>query len=149
MIVSPEPIFEIDVADHYDELDSFYRELWGEHVHHGLWVKGTESAESAVEGLGRLICDWGGIQAGTSVCDVGCGYGALARQLVRETGARVTAITLSRVQYEYAKARDPGGNPQYVFGNWLNLDLPPEHFDTVIACESFEHMTDKPKAFRH
>lgn len=25
-----------DVADHYDELDSVYRAIWGEHVHHGL-----------------------------------------------------------------------------------------------------------------
>lgn len=147
MIISPEPIFETDVADHYDELDSFYRELWGEHVHHGLWVRGTKSPESAVCRLGTWIRDWGGIEVGTSVCDVGCGYGALARQLVQEAGANVTAITLSRVQYEYAKSRDPSGNPRYVCGNWLRVSLLPESFDTVIACESFEHMTDKAKAF--
>jgi tocopherol O-methyltransferase len=147
MIISPEPIFEADVADHYDELDSFYRELWGEHVHHGLWLRGTTSAESAVRHLGTWIRDWGGIEVGTSVCDVGCGYGALARQLVQEAGAQVTAITLSRVQYEYAQSRDPSGNPRYVCANWLRVSLLPESFDTVIACESFEHMTDKAQAF--
>lgn len=147
MIISPEPILEADVADHYDELDPFYRELWGEHVHHGLWVRGTTSAESAVCRLGSRIRQWGGIEAGTHVCDVGCGYGALARQLVQEAGAKVIAITLSRVQFEYAQSRDPSGNPRYVCGDWLRVSLPPESFDTVIACESFEHMTDKAQAF--
>jgi tocopherol O-methyltransferase len=28
------------VARHYDTLDRFYREIWGEHVHHGLWRGG-------------------------------------------------------------------------------------------------------------
>ena len=37
-----------DVAGHYDELDPFYRRLWGEHIHHGLWVHGRETAEQAV-----------------------------------------------------------------------------------------------------
>ncbi len=26
------------IADHYDALDPFYRSVWGEHVHHGLWT---------------------------------------------------------------------------------------------------------------
>src|SRR5205085_1479125 len=36
------------VARHYDELDHFYRNIWGEHVHHGLWRRGDESPEIAV-----------------------------------------------------------------------------------------------------
>ena len=40
-----------DVARHYDELDVFYREFWGEHVHHGLWRTGTESPEVATRQL--------------------------------------------------------------------------------------------------
>ena len=31
-------------ASHYDDLDQFYREIWGEHVHHGVWFTGKESA---------------------------------------------------------------------------------------------------------
>ena len=30
------------VAVHYDTLDQFYREIWGEHVHHGYWRTGHE-----------------------------------------------------------------------------------------------------------
>ena len=37
MIIPLESMGLASVADHYDELDDFYREIWGEHVHHGLW----------------------------------------------------------------------------------------------------------------
>jgi tocopherol O-methyltransferase len=33
------------VALHYDELDHFYRDVWGDHVHHGLWLRGDEARE--------------------------------------------------------------------------------------------------------
>ena len=37
------------VAAHYDELDAFYREVWGEHVHHGYWASGRETPEAAAD----------------------------------------------------------------------------------------------------
>ena len=39
------------VAAHYDELDPFYREVWGLHVHHGYWRTGSETPEAAMEAL--------------------------------------------------------------------------------------------------
>ena len=44
MIVPRDPQSAAAVADHYDELDPFYREIWGEHVHHGYWATGRETA---------------------------------------------------------------------------------------------------------
>ena len=35
------------VAAHYDELDPFYREIWGEHVHHGYWATRSTSASAS------------------------------------------------------------------------------------------------------
>jgi len=26
-----------EVASHYNDLDQYYRQIWGEHVHHGYW----------------------------------------------------------------------------------------------------------------
>lgn len=34
---------EAGVAGHYDALDVFYRDLWGERLHHGLWLTGRET----------------------------------------------------------------------------------------------------------
>ena len=95
MIASSHTIDSSDVADHYDELDQFYREIWGEHIHHGLWLAGSESSALAVVQLVQLVAEKARIGIGSHVCDIGCGYGAAARLLVRQMGAKVTAITVS------------------------------------------------------
>jgi tocopherol O-methyltransferase len=136
------------VARHYDELDVFYREIWGEHVHHGLWLTGAERAERAVTQLIERVAERARIRAGSSVCDVGCGYGATARLLAERFGALVTAISIAPRQIEYACSRTPKSqNPAYVLGDWLNNDFPTASFDAVIAIESTEHMNDKQRAF--
>jgi len=146
------------VALHYDELDVFYREVWGEHVHHGLWLGGAESAERAVIQLIEHIAARAHIRDGDAVCDVGCGYGATARLLAREFGAVVTGISITPRQIEYAREvrhtlqsvaqRHPESqNPSYRLGDWLTNDFPPDTFDAVIAIESTEHMSDKQRAF--
>lgn len=137
-----------DVARHYDELDAFYRELWGEHVHHGLWQTGHESPEEAVRQLVRRVAQAAGIENGAAVCDVGCGYGATARMLAAEYGARVTALTISARQHRYAEAQPvaAGPPPVYLQEDWLRNTLPGASFDAVLFVESLAHMADKPRA---
>ncbi|MGH7503112.1 MAG: SAM-dependent methyltransferase [Longimicrobiales bacterium] len=136
------------VARHYDSLDPFYRELWGEHLHHGLWLTGRESADEAVRLLVREVARLANITNGNRVCDVGCGYGATARMIADEAGAYITGFTLSRVQHDRA-VRAAAGNPRlrFVLHDWLTNTLDDGHFDAVIAIESTEHMEDKPRFF--
>lgn len=137
------------VARHYDELDVFYRAIWGEHVHHGLWQHGNESVEEAVEKLVDVVAAQAGVCAGSQVCDIGCGYGATARQLVRMHNARVTALTIATRQYEFARNVEPtASNPEYLLRDWLENRLPAATFDAAIAIESTEHMPDLRGAFR-
>lgn len=149
MIASRAPIAPTDVASHYDELDAFYRDIWGEHVHHGLWMRGDESREEAVRKMVELIADEARIRQGITVCDIGCGYGATARMLAQKWGTQVTAVTISPAQYEFAKVHPDNGDygPEYLLADWLACDLPAETFDAAIACESSEHMPDKPGFF--
>jgi tocopherol O-methyltransferase len=149
LIASKTELNSSDVALHYDELDCFYREIWGEHVHHGLWLTGRERPEQAVIQLVDLVVQKAGLKPGSTVCDVGCGYGATARMLAREHGAKVTALTISPAQHEFARTKEPGSeNPRYLLCDWLKNDLPSESFDVVIAIESSEHMPDKPAFFQ-
>jgi tocopherol O-methyltransferase len=148
VIVSGRPINFAEVADHYDELDAFYRDLWGEHLHHGLWQTGRETSEEAVGKMVRLVAKQAEIATGERVLDIGSGYGATARLLARELGARVTAITISRAQYYYAKNRDRTTNPKYLLGDWLTTELLPESFDAGVAIESSEHMPDTKEFFQ-
>jgi tocopherol O-methyltransferase len=131
------------VAAHYDDLDRFYREFWGDHVHHGLFETRRTTPEEATRRLVAVVAEQAGIRPGDTVCDVGCGYGATARLLASEYQAMVTGLTISAAQHAYAAAVEPGaGNPVYLLRDWLRNDLEPGAFDAVVAIESSEHMPD-------
>ena len=148
MIAAKAELTPAEVAEHYDELDEFYREIWGEHVHHGLWLTGRESSAEATRQLVRAVAERARIGAGSRVCDIGCGYGATARMLALDFGAEVTAITVSTAQWNFARAQRNGDSPvQYLLGDWLANELPAASFDAAISVESSEHMPDKPAFF--
>jgi tocopherol O-methyltransferase len=148
MIKPRRPLAVGVVADHYQELDRLYREVWGEHVHHGLWRTGRETPLEAVEQLIAFVAEQAGIQPGHRVCDIGSGYGASARYVARTFDARVTALTIVPAQQAFAEATKPvDGNPRYLLRDWLDNGLPDASFDAAYAIESTEHMEDKARAF--
>ena len=135
-----------DVAGHYDELDEIYREIWGEHVHHGLWRSGRESVEDATNALSDLVGEQLGAKPGDLLVDIGCGYGATAARLAERLGVSVTGFTLSQEQARIARARR--GDLIFHVRDWLANDLPVASFDHAYAIESTEHMADKAGLFR-
>src|SRR5690606_30673614 len=91
----------------YDLGNEFYRR-WldpGMTYSSAIYADGDNSLERAqdrkYERLARMI----GLQAGHSVLEIGCGWGGFASWAAREVGARVTAITVSRAQRDYAAER--------------------------------------------
>ena len=136
-------------ASHYDDLDAFYREIWGEHVHHGLWERGDETDLEAAENLVRLMARMGEIRAGDRVVDIGCGYGATTRILAERVGASVTGLTISSTQLAYARARNAvPGRTEFLLRDWYANGLPDASADVVLTLESLEHMPDLPGFFR-
>ena len=104
MTTTPDYTPTIDgAASHYDDLDQLYSEIWGEHVHHGVWVTGKETDTEAAENLVSIVAQLGHTGQGTEVCDIGCGYGATAKILAQRYGANVTGMTISAVQLDYAQ----------------------------------------------
>jgi tocopherol O-methyltransferase len=148
MISAETPFDWSAVRGHYDDLDPFYRELWGEHLHHGFWTNGAELPDLAVRRLVEIVAEKAQIKSGDQVLDIGCGYGAPARQLVQQYEAKVTAITLSPVQHAYARALDSDTNPLYLLTDWLTTDFPVQGYHAAVAIESTEHMPDRAEFFR-
>lgn len=157
-MVTPRTLFRPEaVAGHYDGLDVFYRALWGEHVHHGLWPEargGWRTApEVAARALAERVAEAAGAAPGRRIVDVGCGYGGTSRVLARR-GAHVTGLTLSAAQVAYARAQPllpgtPQGTPPptYRVRDWLENDLPAAHFDAAVAVESTTHMPERARVF--
>ena len=92
MIRSSRPILPEEVADHYDDLDRIYREVWGEHVHHGLWRTGGSPRPKRWSNSSNSSPQKRAFAPGCSAVDIGCGYGATARQLAARYGARITGL---------------------------------------------------------
>ena len=149
MIVPNGKITATDVASHYDELDRVYRRLWGEHVHHGLWLSGRETPDQAVQQLVDLVADRLAVSWGDRVCDVGCGYGATARHLARVHGADVTGLTISKAQFDYAQRMgQKAGDPRFLLQNWESNTFRPSSFDGVVSIECLAHIENKELFFR-
>lgn len=148
MITPRQDIDPALVADHYDELDHWYRLIWGEHVHHGLWTTGGESTERATLNLIDRVAQSLALQAGSRVCDVGCGYGGTARTLAERYGARVTGVTLSARQAAYARDRAGDEAADIRRMDFLDNAFEDAAFDAAIAIESTEHFSDKLRLFR-
>jgi tocopherol O-methyltransferase len=145
MIEPKTPQTGADIAGHYDELDSVYREIWGEHVHHGLWRTGRESVEEATDALSDLVLKSLRPATGSRVADIGCGYGATAARFINARGVHVTGFTLSEAQAQVARERSP--KLEVHVRDWLDNGMPNESFDYAYAIESTEHIADKQRLF--
>ena len=90
------------IVEHYDILSPYYRSLWGEHLHHGYWIRGDESKEKAQLQLIEHLAQLADIKRGADILDIGCGFGASSLYLAKHYNATVTGITISPVQVEMA-----------------------------------------------
>ncbi len=96
-----------NIHAHYDLGNQFY-ELWLDRTMTYSSARFERSDQSLEEGqhekyatLARSI----DLQAGQSVLEIGCGWGGFAEFAAKEVGARVTGITISQAQHDYARER--------------------------------------------
>lgn len=134
------------VALHYNELDPFYREIWGNHVHHGFWKTGKETSAEAADALASLVAERLDLKPGLSACDIGCGYGETARLFASRYGVSVEGVTISENQFRLAATCSRPG-VSISLCDWLQNSFPDRHFDRAYAIESSEHMADKRRFF--
>jgi len=134
------------VALHYNELDAFYREIWGNHVHHGYWRTGRETSAEAAEALAELVAERLELAPGQRVCDIGCGYGETARLFSSRYAVSLEGVTISESQFRVAAERTAPG-VSISLCDWLENRFPDGHFDRAYAIESSEHIGDKRRFF--
>jgi tocopherol O-methyltransferase len=124
----------------------FYRLFWGRHIHHGLW-NATESPADAQSNLMEAVIREAHIRGGERVLDIGCGIGASAVHLARECGCRVTGVTISRVQQQWASlaALFSGVGPQthFLAADAETVELPQGGFDLIWIIECTEYLFEK------
>lgn len=135
------------VASHYNDLDHFYREIWGLHVHHGFWPTGNESSSLATVELVEYFLRDVNLRPNSNVCDVGCGYGETSRYLANKYNVKVTGLSVSEKQLSFAKSLGKNSSVSLLLRDWMQNDLDNNSFDLVISIESSEHMPDIKRFF--
>ncbi|HUF55498.1 MAG TPA: cyclopropane-fatty-acyl-phospholipid synthase family protein [Thermohalobaculum sp.] len=96
-----------NIAYHYDLGNDFYR-LWLDETmtySSALFARAGEPLREAQTRKYASICDLIGVAPGDHLLEIGCGWGGFAEYAIRERGARVTGLTLSREQRDYARKR--------------------------------------------
>ncbi|MEV4516529.1 methyltransferase domain-containing protein [Dactylosporangium sp. NPDC049525] len=142
------------IGELYDGMTSI-AELFNDGQEHLAYWYGPEDDTSAVaagERLTRKVVESLGLRRGEHLLDAGCGVGAPAVMVARETGARVTGITVSRVEAGVAerRAHELGlvGQVRFQYGDYTSMPFADGTFDAVMAIESLTHAADLPRVLR-
>jgi tocopherol O-methyltransferase len=144
----PRPNDKQKIIEHYDLLSPYYRSLWGDHLHHGYWIRGDESKEKAQLQLIEHLAQLANIEPRAHILDIGCGFGASALFLTEKFDATVTGITISPAQIEIALQ---AAAQRRLDATFLLMDAEamnfPRQFDVLWSVESISHYQDRPKFF--
>ena len=136
------------IIEHYDFVSPYYRSLWGEHLHHGYWIRGDESKEKAQLQLIEYLARLANVKPGSEILDIGCGFGASSLYLARKYDAAVTGITISSVQVAMAiKA----AATERLDAKFLRMDAEAmdfqKQFDLIWSVESISHYQRREEFF--
>lgn len=138
------------IRSHYDLSTLFYRLLWGNHIHHGLWDN-DESPRAAQLRLTETLADLAQIRQGQRVYDIGCGMGGSSIHLARRHQCHVTGVTISPVQRRWARISSRWTGvadlTEFYCEDAESIEFPPDSADVVWSIECTEHLFDKPRFF--
>ncbi len=140
------------IREHYDSFAWIYRVFWGDHIHHGLFMRGNETPEEAQLNLLDYCARLSDIRHGIRVLDVGCGHGGTCVYLAFRYGCHTEGLTLSPKQARLAKKKairaGVEGSTSFIVSNAETHAFPSDSVDLVWNMESSEHFSDKSEYFR-
>jgi tocopherol O-methyltransferase len=147
-LFSQRPNDKRKIVEHYDLVSPYYRSLWGEHIHHGYWIRGDESKETAQVQLAEHLANLANIAIGAEVLDIGCGFGGSSLFLARKYQAHATGITISPVQVEMARKAAAAAqlDAQFLLMDAEALRFE-QQFDLLWSVESISHYHDHRQFF--
>ncbi len=96
-----------NISHHYDLGNDFY-EMWlDETMTYSSAMFDTQANTLAAAQTRKYdhLCDVIGVKPGDHILEIGCGWGGFAEHAAKMRGARVTGLTISREQHDYAQKR--------------------------------------------
>jgi cyclopropane-fatty-acyl-phospholipid synthase len=96
-----------NIARHYDLGNDFYAKWLDESMTYSsaLFQAPGETLPQGQRNKYAAICDGLGARPGDHLLEIGCGWGGFAEYAAGERGVRVTGLTISREQHDFARRR--------------------------------------------
>ena len=135
-----------NISYHYDLGNDFYS-LWLDDTmtySSALFNTNQESLEKAQIAKYASMVDQMGVKPGDHVLEIGCGWGGFAEYAAKERGLKVTGLTISKEQLDYANKRIKSKG----LSDKVNLKLQDYRdetgvYDGVASIEMFEAVGEK------
>jgi len=143
---------QADAAKHYDDCYNDYLVAWCNRdnlaLHYGYWDEAKPyDQHQALLNKNQILYEKAGIQAGDKVLDAGCGIGGSSIWMAKQHGNRVTGITISAKQADYAgqhaKRHGVAELVDFQVADFCAMPFPDAAFDVVWALESSCHALNK------
>jgi len=135
-----------NISYHYDLGNDFYG-LWLDKTmtySSALFETGQESHEAAQKAKYKSMVDQMGVKEGDHVLEIGCGWGGFAEYAAKERGLKVTGLTISREQFNYAKERiEKAGISDQVEFKLQDYRDEKSTYDGIASIEMFEAVGEK------
>ena len=136
-----------NISYHYDLGNNFY-ETWLDDTmtySSALFEDGPQqSLEAAQTAKYASMVDQMGAQPGDHVLEIGCGWGGFAEYAAKERGLKVTGLTISEEQFNYAKQRIEGaglsGRVEFKLQDYRDER---GSYDGIASIEMFEAVGEK------
>lgn len=129
-----------NIQEHYDLSNAFYETFLDSTMTYSsaCFESANEALETAqIRKMDRML-DLAGVSAGDSVLEIGSGWGGLALRAAKR-GCTVRTVTLSREQYDYAKALFAAeGCEDKVTIEEMDYRHLEGQYDAVLSCEMIE-----------
>ncbi len=135
-----------NILAHYDLGNSFF-EAWLDPsmtYSSARFDLGARTLEEAQHHKYRAIADRLSLKPGQRVLEIGCGWGGFAEAAARDYGARVTGLTISKAQWDYASARMRRQNlTDRVDIRRVDYRDSEGQYDSIVSIEMFEAVGEK------
>ena len=135
-----------NIAYHYDLGNSFY-EAWldpGLTYSSAIFDHPDQPLADAQERKYARIAEQIGLRSGDHVLEIGCGWGGFALHAARSIDCRVTGLTISQEQHDYARARiREAGVEDRVEIRFQDYRDVTESFDRVVSIEMLEAVGER------
>jgi cyclopropane-fatty-acyl-phospholipid synthase len=96
-----------NIKAHYDLGNAFYQ-TWLDRTmtySSAVFEPGDNDLASAQTRKYRLLAERAGVEPGDSVLEIGCGWGGFAEFAAKELGCKITGLTISKEQFDFATER--------------------------------------------